>query len=163
MEIDLLDPYELYTLFKLKVYIMVNCTNSANSQLSRGQLYKIRERLTTEPYRTGNGSKLTCDEEFWDLWSWFPDLWLSLPLNKSSTWLTLCVCEYPCVLKLTDNQVVTFDKAHNFKRRTLPQGVLFLFHFWGRSVLLEPGKSSEYLPTLLLGNSKRSPLDPLWL
>lgn len=43
---------------------MVNCTNSANGQLPRGQLYKIGEQLTTEPYKKVNRNKLTHDEEF---------------------------------------------------------------------------------------------------
>jgi len=50
--------------FLLKIYIMVNCTNSASDQLPRGQLYKIGEQLTAEPYKKVNRSKLTHHEEF---------------------------------------------------------------------------------------------------
>lgn len=59
MEIDLIDQYKSHTLFLLEVYIMVNCTNSADVQLPRGQLYKIGEQLITAPYKKGNRGKLT--------------------------------------------------------------------------------------------------------
>lgn len=64
MEIDLIDQYKLHTHFFLEVCIMVNCTNSANGQLPRDQLYRIGEQLATEPYKKVNKSKLTHDEEF---------------------------------------------------------------------------------------------------
>lgn len=141
---------------------MVNCTNSANGQLPRGKLHKIGEQLTTAPYKKVNRSKLTHDEEFWYMWSWFLELWLRWLPNKGSTWLLFFACVNILVyLNFLIIKLLLFTELTIFLEEFYPEESCS--HFWGRIALLAQEKSSEYLSTSLLGCSRRSPLDPLWL